>query len=93
MNETSSSSWWTYIVECADGTYYTGSTNEINRRVAQHNNGTGAKYTRSHRPVSLVYVEQFQDRSTAMKRESQIKKLQHWEKRQLIEKFLTGQST
>jgi putative endonuclease len=73
-----------YIVECVDGTFYTGWTTDPNRRERQHNHGTGAKYTRMHRPVKLVYVEVVQDRSTAMKRERAIKHLRREQKQKLI---------
>ncbi len=73
-----------YIVECVDGTYYTGWTTDPNRRERQHNNGKGSKYTRMHRPVKLVYVEEASDRSTAMKREWAIKHLRREQKKRLI---------
>lgn len=73
-----------YIVECADGTYYTGWTVDPQRRVATHNKGRGAKYTRTRRPVKLVYVEEQPDRKTAMKRERAIKKMTRSQKRKLI---------
>ena len=69
-----------YMVECADGSYYTGWTVDPQRREKQHNLGRGAKYTRLHRPVHLVYIEELPDRSTAMKREHAIKKLHHAQK-------------
>lgn len=62
-----------YIVECADGTFYTGWTTDPERRTRQHNNGKGARYTRQHGPVKLVYVECMADRSQAMRRERDIK--------------------
>ena len=64
-----------YIVECADGTYYTGWTTDPERRVATHNKGLGAKYTKMRLPVKLVYVEEQPDRKSAMKREIVIKKM------------------
>jgi len=64
-----------YILECADGTFYTGWTTDPVRRVKTHNRGAGARYTRTRRPVSLVYVEQQPDRSEAMRRERKIKQL------------------
>jgi putative endonuclease len=64
-----------YIVECADGTFYTGWTTDPERRIKTHNAGRGAKYTRIRRPVKLVYVEEQPDRATAMKRERAIKAL------------------
>jgi putative endonuclease len=73
-----------YIVECADGSYYTGWTTDPARREKQHNRGVGAKYTRMHRPVKLVYIEEVCDRSTAMKRERTIKTYTREHKRKLI---------
>ena len=64
-----------YIVECADGTLYTGWTTDPERRVKVHNRGLGARYTKMRRPVRLVYVEEQPDRRTAMKRELAIKRL------------------
>ena len=73
-----------YIVECADGTYYTGWTVDLERRVALHNKGRGARYTRMRLPVKLVYVEEQPDRTTAMKRERAIKKMTRERKKKLI---------
>jgi len=73
-----------YIVECSDGTYYTGWTTDPQRRVAIHNKGRGAKYTRMRLPVKLVYVEDQPDRNSAMKRERAIKKMTHSQKQKLI---------
>ncbi len=73
-----------YILECADGSYYTGWTTDPVRRERQHNRGVGAKYTRLHKPVRLVYVEEKEDRSSAMKRELAIKHLRHAQKKKLI---------
>lgn len=73
-----------YILECADGSFYTGWTTDPERRVKQHNCGRGAKYTRMHRPVKLVYVEEQADRSSAMKRERKIKGLGRDGKKRLI---------
>ena len=79
--------WHVYIVECADGTYYTGITTDVKRRINEHNYSfKSAKYTRSRRPVKLVYVETSENRSTASRRESQIKKLSRSKKTLLIEK-------
>lgn len=77
---------YTYIVECSDGTFYTGWTNDIRKRMIVHNARKGAKYTRSRTPVKLVYVEQFATREQAMRREAQIKRLGRYEKEQLISK-------
>jgi len=78
--------WFTYMVRCADLTLYTGVTTDLVRRLDEHNNGvTGAKYTRARRPVSLVYSESALDRSTACKREAEIKRMAASEKQRLIE--------
>lgn len=77
-------SFFCYIVECADGSFYTGWTMDPTRREKQHNSGRGAKYTRLHRPVRLVYVEELADRSTAMKREVAIKQMNHERKKRLV---------
>jgi len=73
-----------YIVQCADGTYYTGWTTDPTRRVQTHNRGRGAKYTKTRLPVKLVYVEEQTDRRTAMQREIAIKKLGRPGKMKLI---------
>jgi putative endonuclease len=73
-----------YIVECADGTYYTGWSTDPTRRERQHNRGTGARYTSTRRPVQLVYVEPQPDRATAMRREISLKRLSHLQKHKLI---------
>jgi putative endonuclease len=73
-----------YIVECDDGTYYTGYTTDVGRRVAEHNDGTGAKYTRGRRPVELVHVESFDTQSAAMQREYAIKQLRRPAKERLV---------
>ena len=79
--------WNVYIVECADGTYYTGITTDVERRINEHNYSfKSAKYTRSRRPVKLVYVESSENRSTASRRERQIKRLSRSKKTLLIEK-------
>ena len=73
-----------YIVQCSDGTFYTGWTTDPIRREKQHNAGTGARYTRMHRPVELVYTEEQPDRAAAMKREVAIKRLTRAAKGKLI---------
>ena len=73
-----------YIVECADGTYYTGWAVDPEKRVAVHNKGRGARYTRMRGPVKLVYVEELPDRKSAMKREIAIKRLTRDSKGKLI---------
>ena len=73
-----------YIVECADGTYYTGWTVDPEQRVVTHNKGRGAKYTKMRLPVRLVYVEAQPDRKTAMKRERAIKKMTRSQKQKMF---------
>jgi len=78
-------SYFVYIVECSDKTLYTGIATDIKRRVDEHNlSDKGAKYTKVRRPVSLVYSEEFEDRSSASKREYAIKKLSRKKKLELI---------
>jgi putative endonuclease len=79
-----SKNWFVYILKCHDGTLYTGITNDLDKRVEQHNLGNGAKYTRGRGPVKLVYSEQCADRSTALKREAEIKKLTRAQKKDLL---------
>ncbi|MBL8089026.1 MAG: GIY-YIG nuclease family protein [Anaerolineales bacterium] len=73
-----------YILECADGTLYTGWTVNIEKRLIQHNKGLGARYTRMRLPVKLVYVEEQPDKKTAMKRERAIKALSRKKKMELF---------
>ena len=75
---------YTYILECSDGTYYTGWTNDLEKRVKMHNAGRGAKYTRARRPVILAYYEVFQTKEEAMRREWEIKQLSRKGKEKLI---------
>lgn len=75
---------YTYMVRCADQSLYTGWTNHLEQRVAAHNSGHGAKYTKSRRPVTLVYYEVFENRRDAMRREYAIKQLSKKEKEQLV---------
>lgn len=77
-----------YILKCVDDTLYTGYATDLYRRLEEHNNSTkGAKYTRSRRPCELVYIEEFETRSDATKREAAIKKLSKKEKLDLIKGF------
>ena len=75
---------YTYIVECKDGSLYTGWTNHLEKRIQAHNEGNGAKYTKSRRPVKLVYFEEYETKEEAMKREYAIKQLSKKRKDQLI---------
>lgn len=73
-----------YIVRCADDTLYTGYTTDVERRVSEHNAGTGAKYTRGRGPVVLEYVEEFSSKSEALRREYEVKQCSRGQKEQLI---------
>ncbi|MEF8790172.1 MAG: GIY-YIG nuclease family protein [Haloarculaceae archaeon] len=74
-----------YVLECADGTFYTGYTTDPERRVREHDTGEGAKYTRGRTPVELRHVERFESRSAAMSREYEVKQLSRGEKERLVE--------
>ena len=78
---------YTYIVECKDGTLYTGWTNNLEKRIADHNSGKGAKYTRARKPVTLVYYETFEAKEEAMKLEYAKKQMTQKKKEKLIEHF------
>jgi len=73
-----------YIVECADGTLYTGWTRDVGARIAAHNSGAGAKYTRGRLPVRLIYSETYSTKGEALKREHEIKKLSRLRKLELV---------
>jgi putative endonuclease len=73
-----------YILLCADGSFYTGYTKNLDARTKQHQNGNGAKYTKTHKPQKLAYFELLDSRSEAMKREREIKKLSHQQKLALV---------
>jgi putative endonuclease len=73
-----------YILLCADGTLYTGWTSDLERRLAAHNSGQGAKYTRGRRPLRLIYVEELSGRPAALRREREIKRMRRAEKLALI---------
>jgi putative endonuclease len=79
-----SSVWQVYILECGDGSLYTGIARDVAERIITHNQGTGAKYTRGRLPVRLVYTEPADDRGTALRRELAIKKLSKKKKLRLI---------
>ncbi|GMB00256.1 GIY-YIG nuclease family protein [Pelosinus sp. IPA-1] len=84
---------YTYIVQCADDTLYTGWTVDLEKRMIAHNKGVGAKYTSSRVPVVLVYWEQQESQSTAQKREASIKKLNRSQKLTLIREFTQSNIT
>jgi len=76
--------WWVYMVECADGSLYTGIARDPDQRLAAHNSGKGARYTRSRLPVKLVYREPARDRANASRREAQIKAYSRSDKLELL---------
>lgn len=78
---------YVYLLRCADDTLYTGYTNDLSRRLAAHNSGRGAKYTRFRRPVALVYWELWPDKSSALRREYALKQLPRAKKLKLIHSF------
>lgn len=81
--------YFVYILRCSDGTLYTGITTDLDKRLHDHNQSSaGAKYTRSRRPVALIYSETIPDKSTALKRESAIKKLSRAQKESLVSRGL-----
>ena len=76
--------WFVYILRCADRTLYTGVTTDMEKRLADHCSGRGARYTRARLPVNLVYVEPATDRGAALRRESEIKRMRAVDKRELV---------
>ncbi len=80
-------SWVLYILQCKDGSLYTGITDDLEHRLAQHRAGKGAKYTRGRSPLTLVYQEECQSHSDALKREYSVKQLKRAEKQKLIETY------
>lgn len=76
--------WTLYILECGDGTFYTGITNDLESRLLKHQEGDGAKYTRGRGPLSVVYAEEFGSRSLASKREAQVKAMSRKQKLELM---------
>lgn len=75
---------YVYVLRCGDGSLYTGWTNNLEQRLAAHKNGKGAKYTKGRTPIELVYFEELPDKSSALKRENELKKLKKKEKEELI---------
>jgi putative endonuclease len=76
--------WYVYVLLCADGSFYTGSTNNLAKRFAAHLVGTASKYTRSHKPIKVIYSQELESRSVALKREAEIKK---WTRKEKIGKL------
>lgn len=82
--------WCVYIIQCKDGKLYTGITNNLNRRLAEHNSGHGGRFTKFRKPVKLVYCQELLSRSDALKREIEIKKLNRSKKLDLVRSFKTA---
>jgi predicted GIY-YIG superfamily endonuclease len=78
--------WYLYVLQCVDNTLYTGITNDLGRRIQQHNNGTASRYTRSRLPVALTYQERCLNKSIALKKEYRMKCLSRKEKKEYINK-------
>ena len=78
--------YFVYILLCEGGSFYTGSTNDVEKRFKDHVNGKGAKYTKSHKPVRIIYKEEFKTKSEALKRESEIKKLSKQQKTAVVQR-------
>ena len=76
--------WFLYVLECSDGSFYTGVTKDIERRLAEHNDGKASKYTRTRRPVRLLYFENCAGRAEALSREYQVKRLSRKAKEKLV---------
>lgn len=75
---------YTYMLKCKDSTYYIGYTNDLEKRLQAHNEGKGAKYTKGRGPVELVYYEEYEDKSTAMRREWELKQLSRKQKEAML---------
>lgn len=75
---------YVYFLECRDGSFYCGYTNDLDKRVKNHNKGIGSKYTKKRRPVRLIYSEEYETRASAMKREYALKQLTRKQKEELI---------
>lgn len=75
---------YAYIIRCADGSFYCGYTTDVEKRFEKHKSGKGAKYTRSHLPLEIVYIEEFESKSDALKRECEIKSMTRSQKEKLI---------
>lgn len=81
--------WFVYVLLCEGGSYYTGSTNDVEKRFLVHKSGKGSKYTRSHKPVKIVHTETFNTKSDALKREAEIKK---WDKTKKVRQLKLGEA-
>lgn len=91
MKKPQKGEWCVYMLRCGDGSLYTGITNNVHKRLRSHQTGKGSKYTRSHLPVTLVYLERVVDRSVASQREAEIKKLAKQEKHELLARYASSE--
>lgn len=88
IKQNKTGTWWVYLLRCNDNSLYAGVTTDVHRRIDEHNNSKlGAKYTRAKRPISLAYLEEADNKSTACKREYQIRQLTKLKKEQLVSKY------
>ncbi len=78
---------YVYILKCGDGSFYCGYTNDVEKRFEKHKSGSGAKYTRSRLPLEIVYIEEFETKSDALKRECEIKKMKRHKKEELVKSY------
>lgn len=78
---------WAYLLRCADGSFYAGWTNDLEKRLAAHNAGAGAKYTRGRRPVALAWAQGYETKSQAMQREAQLKRMPRAKKMALVQEY------
>ena len=78
--------WFLYVLECSDGSFYTGISNNLEKRITEHNSGKGSKYARARLPVRLIYSECVETKSQALKREIEVKRLTRTQKEQLVGK-------
>ena len=79
--------YYVYILKWGDGSFYCGYTNDVEKRLEKHKSGTGAKYTRSRLPLEVVYIEEFETKSDALKQECRIKKMKRCQKEKLVEDY------
>ncbi len=81
--------YYVYILKCGDGSFYCGYTNDVQKRFEKHKSGKGAKYTRSRLPLEIVYIEKFENKSDALKRECSIKSMTRLQKEKLVGDYLS----
>lgn len=84
MKRGKTGAWWLYVLVCRDGSWYTGITNDVGRRLEMHEKGTASKYTRSRRPVRMIYQEPCRNRSEALKKEAAVKRMRKAKKEEYV---------